>query len=360
MIEKLQSIIDKYKELTELSVSPDVVSDQKECIRISREISGMQEQYDLAVSYLSYNSQLEEAKEILNDESDTDMIDMAKEQKKEAEAELSLLDEKLKIALLPQDPNDDKNIFLEIRPAAWWEESALFAAELLKMYLTFAQKKSRRTEIVEEQLTDIGGVKFVMVKIFWEKVYSIMKFESWVHRVQRIPDTESQWRVHTSTITVAIMPEVDDVSVELDPKDVSLDTYAGSSSGGQNANKNQTGVRLHHKPSWLIVDIWDSKSQIKNKEKAREVLRSRLYQIEADKQQSEQKEIRWDQIGSGDRSEKIRTYNFPQDRITDHRIKKSWSNIPAKLSGDIDDILETMVIENQTLLLEKIEKVEKV
>jgi peptide chain release factor 1 len=356
MIEKLQSIIDKYKELTDLAISPDVVWNQKKSIKINREISGMQEQYDLSVSYLKYTSQLDEAKEILNEESDSDMIDMAKEQKKEAEWELSMLDEKLKIALLPQDPNDDKNIFLEIRPAAWGEESALFASELLKMYLTFAQKKWRRTEIVEEQLTDIWWVKFVMVKIFWEKVYSIMKFESWVHRVQRIPDTESQWRVHTSTITVAIMPEVDDVSIDLNPKDVTLDTYAWSSSGWQNANKNQTWVRLHHKPSGLIVDIWDSKSQIKNKEKAREVLRSRLYQIELDKQQSEQKEIRWDQIGSGDRSEKIRTYNFPQDRITDHRIKKSWSNIPAKLSGDIDDILETMVIENQTLLLEKIEK----
>ena len=356
MIEKLQSIIDKYNELTELSISPDVVCDQKECVRISREISNMQEQYDLAVEYLKYAAQLDEAKEILNDESDADMIDMAKEQKKEAEVNLDALNEKLKIALLPQDPNDDRNVFLEIRPAAGWDEAALFASELLRMYMTFSQKKWRKTEIVEEQLTDIWWVKFVMVKIFGEKVYSIMKFESWVHRVQRIPDTESQWRVHTSTVTVAIMPEVDDVSVNLNPKDVILDTYAGSSSGWQNANKNQTWVRLHHKPSWLIVDIWDSKSQMKNKEKAFEVLKSRLFQIEIDKQQSEQKELRWDQIGSGDRSEKIRTYNFPQDRITDHRIKQSWSNIPAKLSGEIDDILETMVVENQTLLLEKVEK----
>ena len=356
MIEKLQSIIDKYKELTELSISPDIVCDQKECVRISREISNMQEQYDLAVEYLKYAAQLDEAKEILNDESDADMIDMAKEQKKEAESNLDALNEKLKIALLPQDPNDDRNVFLEIRPAAWWDEAALFASELLRMYMTFSQKKGRKTEIVEEQLTDIWWVKFVMVKIFGEKVYSIMKFESWVHRVQRIPDTESQGRVHTSTVTVAIMPEVDDVSVKLNPKDVTLDTYAGSSSGWQNANKNQTWVRLHHKPSGLIVDIWDSKSQMKNKEKAWEVLKSRLYQIELDKQQSEQKELRWDQIWSWDRSEKIRTYNFPQDRITDHRIKQSWSNIPAKLSGEIDDILETMVVENQTLLLEKVEK----
>ncbi len=358
MIEKLQSIIQKYEELRELSVSPEVIWDQKESIRINKEIANMQEKYDLAKEYLACNDNLEEAKEMMN-EDDEEIQEMAKEQKKEAESKMQELDEKLKVALLPQDPNDDKNIFLEIRPAAGGEESALFAAELLRMYLAFAQKKWWRNEIVEEQLTDIWWVKFVMVKIFGEKVYSLMKFESGVHRVQRIPDTESQWRVHTSTVTVAIMPEVDDVSIKIDPKDVTLDTYAGSSSGWQNANKNQTWVRLHHKPSGLIVDIWDSKSQIKNKEKAWEVLRSRLYQIELDKQQKEQKELRWDQIGSGDRSEKIRTYNFPQDRITDHRIKKSWSNIPSILSWELDNILETMVVENQTLLLEKIEKNEE-
>ncbi|HKL44256.1 MAG TPA: peptide chain release factor 1 [Candidatus Absconditabacterales bacterium] len=355
MIEKLQSIVHKYEELRNLSVSPEIIGNQKESIRINREISNMQEQYDLAKEYLACNDNLEEAKEMMN-EDDEEIQEMAKEQKKEAENKMQKLDEKLKIALLPQDPNDDKNIFLEIRPAAGGDESALFAAELLKMYLSFAQKKGWKNEIVEEQLNDIGGVKFVMVKISGEKIYSLMKFESGVHRVQRIPDTESQGRVHTSTVTVAIMPEVDDVSVNVDPKDVILDTYAGSSSGGQNANKNQTGVRLHHKPSGLIVDIGDSKSQIKNKEKAREVLRSRLYQIELERQQKEQKETRGNQIGTGDRSEKIRTYNFPQDRITDHRIKKSWSNIPYILSGELDEILETMIIENQTILLEKIEK----
>ena len=354
MIEKLKSIVQEYLKLSEDSISLEVLWNQKESIRINREISNMQEKYELAKKYLNYWGQLEEAKNILESESDQDMLEIAKEQKKDSEIKLEELEKKIKVALLPTDPNDDKNIFLEIRPAAWWEESALFWSELLRMYLSFAQKKWWRPEIVEEQLTDIWWVKFVMVKIFWEKVYSIMKFESGVHRVQRIPDTESQWRVHTSTVTVAIMPEVDDVSVNIDTKDVIMDTYAGSSSGGQNANKNQTGVRLHHKPSWLIVDIGDSKSQLKNKEKAREVLRSRLYQIELDKQQKEQKDIRWNQIWSGDRSEKIRTYNFPQDRITDHRIKQSWSNIPWILAWNLDDILNTMVVENQNILLEKI------
>ena len=356
MIEKLNWIIEKYEELMAKSISPEVIADPKESIRINKEISSMQERYDLAKEYTTLWNQLEEAKEILNTESDEEMLEIAKEQKKESEEKLVEVENKLKIALLPQDPNDDKNIFLEIRPAAGWDEAALFGAELLKMYLAFAQKKWWKPEIVEEQLTDIWGVKFVMVKISWDKVYSLMKFESGVHRVQRIPETESQGRVHTSTVTVAIMPEVDDVSIYIDPKDVTMDTYAASSSWWQNANKNQTWIRLHHIPTGIIVDIWDSKSQIKNKEKAFEVLKSRLYQIELDKQQKEQKELRWNQIWTWDRSEKIRTYNFPQDRITDHRIHKSWSNIPVILAWELDDVLNSLVVENQAMLLEKVEK----
>ncbi len=358
MIEKLNWIIEKYEELMAKSISPEVIADPKESIRINKEISSMQERYDLAKEYTTLWNQLEEAKEILNTESDEEMLEIAKEQKKESEEKLVEVENKLKIALLPQDPNDDKNIFLEIRPAAGWDEAALFGAELLKMYLAFAQKKWWKPEIVEEQLTDIWWVKFVMVKISWDKVYSLMKFESGVHRVQRIPETESQGRVHTSTVTVAIMPEVDDVSIYIDPKDVTMDTYAASSSWWQNANKNQTWIRLHHIPTGIIVDIWDSKSQIKNKEKAFEVLKSRLYQIELDKQQKEQKELRWNQIWTWDRSEKIRTYNFPQDRITDHRIHKSWSNIPVILAGELDDVLNSLVVENQAMLLEKVEKSE--
>ena len=358
MIEKLNWIIEKYEELMAKSISPEVIADPKESIRINKEISSMQERYDLAKEYTTLWNQLEEAKEILNTESDEEMLEIAKEQKKESEEKLVEVENKLKIALLPQDPNDDKNIFLEIRPAAWWDEAALFGAELLKMYLAFAQKKWWKPEIVEEQLTDIWGVKFVMVKISGDKVYSLMKFESGVHRVQRIPETESQGRVHTSTVTVAIMPEVDDVSIYIDPKDVTMDTYAASSSWWQNANKNQTWIRLHHIPTGIIVDIWDSKSQIKNKEKAFEVLKSRLYQIELDKQQKEQKELRWNQIWTWDRSEKIRTYNFPQDRITDHRIHKSWSNIPVILAWELDDVLNSLVVENQAMLLEKVEKSE--
>lgn len=333
-------------------MDPAVLSDNKKASQTGKELSGLRELYELAQEYKKYEKQISESKEMMKAESDLDMIEMAREQLKDAEKNIAGLDEQIKIALLPNDPNDDKNIYLEIRPAAWWDEAWLFATELLKMYLAYAMKKWRKTEIVEQQMSDIGWVKFVMVKISGERVYSLMKFESWVHRVQRIPDTESQWRVHTSTVTVAIMPEVDDVEIKIDPKDITIDTYAASSAGWQNANKNQTGVRIHHNPTGLIVNIGDSKSQLQNKEKAFAVLKARLYQMEQDKKMEEEKTTRGNQIWNGDRSEKIRTYNFPQDRITDHRIHQSWSNLPSIMAGNLDDIMEKMVLENQTKLLE--------
>lgn len=330
-----------------------IISDTKRSITINKEISSLQDIYDLIQAYKHADQQYKEAQELIDTEKDTDMIDMAKEQLKESEIMLEDLDKKIKIELLPKDPNDEKNIFLEIRPAAGGDEAWLFAAELLKMYLWYATTKWRKAEIEEEQLSDIWWIKFVTVKISGSSVYSIMKFESWVHRVQRIPATESQWRVHTSTITVAIMPEAEDIDFHIDPKDVETDTYAWSTAGGQNANKNQTWVRLRHIPSWVIVNIQDSKSQMHNKEKAWSILKARLYQVELDKKNAETKTLRGDQIGNGDRSEKIRTYNYPQDRITDHRIHQSWSNIPVFMTWEIQDMIDTLVIENQTRLLQE-------
>lgn len=353
MLEKLSSIEKKYLELRDQSMDPEIISDTKRSIQINKEISSMQNIYDLYQDYKKAHQQKKEAQEMIDTEQDPEMIDMAKEQLKESDILIEGLEQKIKIALLPKDPNDDKNIFLEIRPAAGGDEAGLFAAELLKMYLGYAVKKWWKAEIVEEQLSDIGGIKFVMVKVSGNSVYSIMKFESWVHRVQRIPETESQGRVHTSTVTVAIMPEVEDVDFVVDPKDVEMDTYAASSSGWQNANKNQTWVRLRHIPSWLIVNIGDSKSQMQNKDKAWSVLKARLYQIEQDKKMAETKSLRGDQIGNGDRSEKIRTYNYPQDRITDHRIHQSWSNIPVFMTGEIQDMIDALILENQTRLLEE-------
>lgn len=353
MLDKLQTIEKKYLQLQEQSMDPATIWDMKKYISINKEISNLKEIYDLAVAYRKCRTQISEAKEIIENESDDEMVDMAQEELDQAKEQIEDLEKKIKIALLPKDPNDDKDVYLEIRPAAWGDEAGLFAAELLKMYIGYAARKGWKAEIVDEQLSDIWWIKDVTVKISGDRVYYLMKFESWVHRVQRIPETESQWRVHTSTVTVAIMPEAEDVDIVIDPKDIQMETYAASSAWGQNANKNQTWVRIHHKPSWLIVNIGESKSQLQNKERAFEVLKSRLYQIEFDKKMEKEKSLRGNQIWTWDRSEKIRTYNFPQDRITDHRIHESWSNIPVVLTGDLDDIMEKMVLENQTRLLQE-------
>lgn len=332
-------------------MSPDVLGDNKKMMTLNKELSSLQEIYDLYQQYKKNSIQLKDAQEII-DSGDTEMLEIAQEEKQQAQEEINKLEENITIALLPKDPNDDKNIFLEIRPAAGGDEAGLFATELLRMYLGYASTKNRRVEIIEESFNEVGGLKIAVVKMSGEKVYSTMKFESGVHRVQRIPATESQGRVHTSTVTVAVMPEAEDIDLYIDPKDVEMDTMAASSAGGQNANKNQTWVRLRHIPSGIIVLIADSKSQLQNKQKARDILKAKLYQIELDKKLQEEKSLRGNQIGTGDRSEKIRTYNFPQDRVTDHRIKQSRSNIPKILSGDIQDMFDQLILENQTKLLE--------
>lgn len=354
MYDKLQSIAQNYEALQKLMYDPEIGSNVEEMTRINKELSTLQDAYDLFQEVDKRTKQVEEAKEIIEIEDDEEMITYAKQQLSEGEEKLVLMEEKVQLALLPKDPNDNKNIYLEIRPWAWGDESWLFAAELMRMYLRYAETQWRNAEIIENQSTGIGWVKFAMIKVSWDMIYSKLKFESWVHRVQRIPNTESQWRIHTSTVTVAAMPEVDDVEVTIDPSDVEMDTFAASSSWWQHANKNQTWVRLHHKPTGLIVMGTDSKSQLQNKENTWKMLKVRLYQLEMDKQIKEQKDKRFDQIWTGDRSEKIRTYNFPQDRVTDHRIKQSRPNIPAILDGNIWSIVDAVVLENQMKLLEAV------
>jgi peptide chain release factor 1 len=352
MIDTLASIESKYLEIQEQLFDEKNMSNQKLLLDLNRERKMIQDAYDIYQEYKACIYAQTEAKELLSSETDPDMLEMAREQLTDASARESEILDRIRVSLLPKDPNDDKNIFLEIRPGAGGDESGLFGSELLRMYLRYAERNGWRTEMIEHDLTGIGGLKFAMVKVSGDMVYSKLKFESGVHRVQRIPDTESNGRIHTSTVTVAAMPEVDDVEIEIREMDIEIDTFAASSAGGQNANKNQTGVRIHHKPTGLIVMGQDCKSQMQNKENAMKVLKSRLYQLDMDKQIAEQKATRLDQIGTGDRSEKIRTYNYPQDRVTDHRIKESWSNIPALLDGDIEDIVSKVTLANQAKLLE--------
>ena len=353
MWNELKNIEKRYNDIKEQLCDPEIFSDNKKVVKLNKELSSLQEIYDLYQRYKKHSQNIQESEKILQSENDEEIIQMAKEEIKNDKEEIEKIEKELKIAMLPKDPNDDKNIFLEIRPAAWWDEAWLFAMELMRMYLRYWENVWWKTEVIEEETTWIWWLKGAIIKISWENVYSKLKFESWVHRVQRVPETESWWRVHTSTITVSIMPEVEDVQVNLNKNDVDLTTYAASSAGWQNANKNQTWVRLIHRPTWIIVNIWEWKSQLQNKERAFQILKARLYEIE----QKEHHEIimseKANQIWTWDRSEKIRTYNFPQDRITDHRIKKSWSNIPYILEWNIDQIIQELIIDNQTRLLNK-------
>jgi len=356
MFDKLEAIKEKYEKLQKELYSPEVSSDVKKSIQISKELNSLEEVYNLYKKWKQAENEIKEAKEILETENDEEMIQMAKEQLSQAEKEKEKLEAQLKIALLPKDENDDKNIYMEIRPAAGGDESALFAEEMMRMYMRYAEKQWWKSSIEDIQYNDIGWIKFAMIKIAGDKVYSKLKYESWVHRVQRIPKTESQWRIHTSTVTVAVLPEVEEiVDYDLDPNEVEIDFYAASSAGWQHANRNKTWVRLHHKPTWIIVSVWDSRSQLQNKEKAFNVLKAKLLQIEKEKQAAEQRQNRLYQVWTWDRSEKIRTYNFPQDRVTDHRIKKSYSNLPAIMDWEIDQIINDLIVEDQARLLQSVE-----
>jgi peptide chain release factor 1 len=336
--QKLDDIEARFEALTAQMADPAVIGDPELYRKTAKAHSELAEIVGKYREWKETHDNLEQARQML-DESDAELRDMATEEVERLEPELTRLEEELKVLLLPKDPNDEKNVVLEIRAGTGGDEATLFAAEIFRMYTRYAETQSWRVEITSMSESEIGGLKEVIALVNGDKVYSKLKYESGVHRVQRVPVTEQQGRVHTSAITVAVLPEADEVEIEIDPKDIRIDTFCSSGPGGQSVNTTYSAVRITHLPTGLIVSCQDEKSQIKNRAKALRVLRSRLYEIELQKQQEQIGAERRSMVGSGDRSEKIRTYNFPQNRVTDHRIGLTIHQLDIIMEGHLDQII---------------------
>lgn len=347
MFDKLDFIVEKYKDMSLKVSDPDVIADQPTWQKYIKDMGEMEPIVKKYEEYKKAKDELAMAKEILETENDEELRDLAKLEVNDNEEKIEVLSDELRILLIPKDPNDDKNVILEVRAGTGGEEAALFGQNLLRMYTRYAERHRWKTEIIEINDTGMGGIKEAVMMIKGKGAYSRLKYESGVHRVQRVPETESSGRIHTSAATVAVLPEVEDVDVALDPNDVRVDVYRASGNGGQCVNTTDSAVRLTHVPTGLVVTCQDEKSQIKNKEKAFKVLKSRLYDLKLKEQQSEIAAERRSQIGSGDRSERIRTYNFPQGRCTEHRIGMTLYKLDAILDGDIDEIIDGLITNDQ-------------
>lgn len=354
MFDKLQAIEDRYNKLTELLMDPEVISDSDKLREYSKEQSDIQEVVEKYRRYKVITQQLKEAKEMLEEESDEDIREMAREEINELEPEIEELEQQMKLLLVPKDPNDEKNVIMEIRGAAGGEEAALFAANLYRMYSRYAEVQGWKTEVIDYHESDMGGYKEIIFIINGRGAYSKLKYENGAHRVQRVPETESGGRIHTSTATVAVLPEAEEVEVEIHEKDIRVDTFASSGPGGQSVNTTMSAVRLTHIPTGIVVSCQDEKSQIKNKEKAMKVLRARVYEKFQQEAQAEYDENRKSAVGTGDRSERIRTYNYPQNRVTDHRIGLTLNKLDQVLDGKLEEIIDALIIDEQTKKLEEI------
>ena len=347
MFDKLDFIVEKYHELSLKVSDPDVINDQPAWQKYIKEMGEMEPIVKKYEEYKKAKDGLRDARDIVENETDEEMRELAKMEISELEEQISQNEEELKILLLPKDPNDEKNVILEVRAGTGGDEAALFGQDLLRMYMRYAERHRWKTELMDINDTGIGGIKEAVVLIKGKGAYSRLKYESGVHRVQRVPETESAGRVHTSAATVAVLPEVDDVEVDLNPNDVRVDVYRASGNGGQCVNTTDSAVRLTHEPTGLVVTCQDEKSQIKNKEKAFKVLKARLYDMMVQEQNKEISEARKSQVGSGDRSERIRTYNFPQGRVSEHRIGLTLYRLNAILDGDLDEIIDALITNDQ-------------
>ena len=353
MLDKLATIDSRYSELERLMADPEVAADYARVQELAREMASLRDVAALSRQYRKATQDAEEAREIARDESDREMAALAREELAELEAEKQALEDELRVVLLPRDPNDDKNVIVEIRAGTGGEEAGLFAADMYRMYSRYSQLRGWKLEIINSNENGLGSIKEIVFKIDGKGAYSRLKHESGVHRVQRIPVTESGGRIHTSASTVAVLPEAEEVDVEVDPEDLQIDIFHSSGHGGQNVQKVATAVRITHIPTGIVAVCQDERSQYKNKEKAMSVLRSRLLAMEIRKQQEEVSEARRSQVGSGDRSERVRTYNFPQDRVTDHRVSLTRHNLAGILDGDIDPFVDALTDHEQNRMLQE-------
>ncbi|MCI9659527.1 MAG: peptide chain release factor 1 [Lachnospiraceae bacterium] len=356
MFDRLEDLVRRYEEITNELTEPSVVNDQNRFRKLMKEQAELQPLVDAYTEYKKCRETAEDSLAMLEEESDEEMREMLKEELSDAKKRTAELEQQMKILLLPKDPNDDKNVIVEIRAGAGGDEAALFAAEIYRMYAHYAEARRWKAEMMEVDEIGIGGMKSVTFMITGQGAYSVMKYESGVHRVQRVPETESGGRIHTSTITVAVMPEAEEVDVQIDEKDIRIDVMRASGNGGQCVNTTDSAVRLTHYPTGIVVYSQTEKSQLQNKAKAFALLRAKLYDMECQKAHDAEAEARRSQIGTGDRAEKIRTYNFPQGRVTDHRINLTLYKLDKVMNGDIQEILDACIAADQARRLSRLEE----